>query len=87
MLDQALTAEQALQLMTSNAAYATFEEDSLGSLAPGKLADLVILSANPLAVPAEELAEIQVLMTMVGGKVEWCLIAYESLCPGNNNLD
>ena len=87
MLDQALTAEQALRLMTINAAYATFEEDSRGSLAPGKLADLIILSANPLTIPAEELAGIEVLMTMVGGKVEWCMTGYESLCPDNNGLD
>jgi len=87
MLDQTLTVEQALRLMTINAAYASFDEDSRGSLAPGKLADLVILSANPLEVPSDELTEIEVLMTMVGGKVEWCQIAYESFCPGNNNLD
>lgn len=83
MREQTLTAEQALRLMTINAAYATFEEESRGSLTPGKLADLVILSVNPLAIPAEELDEIEVLMTMVGGKVEWCLIAFESLCSGN----
>jgi len=87
MLDQTLTVEQALRLMTINAAYASFEEDSRGSLAPGKLTDLVILSANPLAIPTDELTEIEVLMTMVGGKVEWCQTVYESLCPGNNNLD
>jgi len=87
MLDQTLTTDQALRLMTINAAYASFEEVSRGSLAPGKLADLVILSANPLAIPTEELTEIEVLMTMVGGKVEWCQIGYESLCPANINLD
>ena len=87
MLDQTLTAEQALRLMTINAAYASFDEESRGSLAPGKLADLVILSADPLAIPDEELAEIEVLMTMVGGKVEWCQVTFESLCPGFSNPD
>lgn len=82
MLDQAITVEQALRLMTINAAYATFEEDTRGSLTPGKLADLVILSANPLAIPAEDLQKAQVLVTMVGGKFEWCMPGYESLCPG-----
>ena len=87
MLDQTLTAEQALRLMTINAAYASFEEESRGSLAPGKLADLVILSADPLAIPAEKLPEIEVLLTMVGGRVEWCQVAYGSLCPGYSNPD
>lgn len=87
MLDQTLTVEQALRLMTINAAYASLAEYSRGSITPGKLADLVILSANPLAIPTQELVEIEVLMTMVGGKVEGCQIACESLCPSNNNLD
>jgi predicted amidohydrolase YtcJ len=80
MLDQALTVEQAMRLMTSNAAYATFEEDSRGSLAPGKLADLVILSSNPFAVSLEELLDVEVLATMVGGRFEWCKPGYEWLC-------
>ncbi len=84
MLDQALTAAQALRLMTINPAYTTFDEDILGSIAPGKLADLVILSANPMAISTGELPGIEVVMTMVGGKVEWCRPGYESLCPGKN---
>jgi predicted amidohydrolase YtcJ len=82
MLDQAITAEQALRLMTINAAYASFEEESRGSLAAGKLADLVVLSANPLTIPPEELLNIEVLMTMVGGTTEWCQPGNEGLCPG-----
>jgi predicted amidohydrolase YtcJ len=80
ILDQAITVGQAMRLMTINAAYATFEEDSRGSLAPGKLADLVILSANPLSVTTEELLRIEVLATIVGGEIEWCKPGYESLC-------
>ncbi|HKZ68665.1 MAG TPA: amidohydrolase family protein, partial [Anaerolineales bacterium] len=62
--------------------YATFEEDKKGSLEPGKLADLVILSENPLTAPIESVPNIQVLMTMIGGKVEHCAAGQASLCPG-----
>jgi predicted amidohydrolase YtcJ len=81
MLAQTLTVEQALPLLTLNGGWATFEENLKGSLAPGKWADLVILSENPLAVPVEELPNTQVLMTMIGGRVEYCAPGHESLCP------
>jgi len=81
MLRQTITVEQALPLLTINGAWATFEENLKGSLAPGKWADLVILSENPLAVPVEGVPNIQVLMTMIDGRVEYCAPGNESLCP------
>ena len=80
-LDQRITVEQALRLITIDAAYGTFQENVKGSIAVGKLADLVILSANPLATPIEQLTDIEVVMTMVGGRVEHCGQGYQSLCP------
>lgn len=81
MLDQALTMEQALRSLTINGAYATFEEDKKGSLETGKLADIVILSENPQTAPIEKVPDIQILMTMISGKVEHCAVGQESLCP------
>lgn len=49
----------------------------------GKLADLVVLSASPAAVPSSLIKDIEVLMTMVGGKVEHCLEGYESVCKSS----
>jgi hypothetical protein len=79
---QEITLEQALRSLTMDAAYATFEEGIKGSLAPGKYADLVILSENPLTAPIENVPDIQVLMTMIGGKVEYCAAGQEAFCPG-----
>ena len=81
MLDQIITVEQALRSLTINGAYATFEEDKKGSLTAGKLADLVILSANPLTAPIETVPDIHVLMTMIGGTVEYCVLGNASPCP------
>ena len=64
--------EQALRLLTIDAAYGTFQEDVKGSIAVGKFADLVVLSANPLTVPPDEIKDIEVLLTMVNGRVEYC---------------
>ncbi len=77
----AITADEALHIMTINSAYALFRDDEIGSLEPGKLADLVILSDNPLQVQPEAIKDIQVLVTMIGGKVEFCGDGFQALCP------
>ncbi|MDY6834723.1 MAG: amidohydrolase [Chloroflexota bacterium] len=66
-----ITPLEALRMHTLDAAYTTFEEDIKGSLSPGKLADLVVLSDNPLEVDPEYIKDIKVHMTMVDGKVVW----------------
>lgn len=76
----ALTAEEALPMMTLEGAYAIFRDDEVGSLAPGKMADLLILSGNPLGNP-DEIIEIEVWLTMVGGKTEYCAAPDAILCP------
>ncbi len=60
---------EAVRMYTYNGAYASFEEDIKGSLEPGKLADLVVLSQPLLGTPVEELGDIEVDLTMVGGRV------------------
>jgi hypothetical protein len=69
--DQTLSAWQGLRMMTTEAAYALHLEEELGTLEPGKLADLVVLSANPLEVEASAVGGVEVLLTMVDGVVEW----------------
>jgi predicted amidohydrolase YtcJ len=66
---EAITREQALRLYTSAAARYTFEETRKGTLEPGKLADLVVLSADYMTVPEDQIKDIKASMTLVGGKV------------------
>jgi len=67
--EQALTRADALRCATVNGAFLTFDEDRKGSLEAGKLADLAVLSADPLTVEETGLRDISAVMTMVGGRV------------------
>jgi hypothetical protein len=67
--EQALTRVEALRCATHNNAFLTFDEDRKGSLEPGKLADLTVLSADPLTVQQIGIRDIKSLMTMVGGRI------------------
>jgi hypothetical protein len=67
--DQAMSRMEALKSYTWNAAYAAFEEDIKGSLAPGKLADVTVLSKDILTVPEDEIRSARVVYTIVGGRV------------------
>ena len=69
--DQRLDRLQALKSYTINNAYAAFEEDIKGSLTPGKLADITVLSKDILTIPEEEILETEVVYTIVGGNVEY----------------
>jgi predicted amidohydrolase YtcJ len=67
--DQRMSRTEALKSYTWNAAYAAFEENVKGSLAPGKLADITVLSKDILTVPEDEISSTQVVYTIVGGKI------------------
>ena len=69
--EQAMTREEALRSYTLDAAYAAFEEGMKGSVVPGKLADLVVLSHDLLTIPEERIAETEVVLTIVGGRIRY----------------
>jgi predicted amidohydrolase YtcJ len=66
---QAIARAEAIRCATENGAYLTFDEDKKGTLEPGKLADLAVLSADPLTVAESGIREITADMTMAGGKI------------------
>jgi len=69
--EQRLSVLEAIQGFTTGAAYAAGMEDRLGRLAPGYLADLIILDSDPFTCPPEELAQVHPVATMVGGEWVW----------------
>jgi predicted amidohydrolase YtcJ len=66
---EAISREQAVMAYTSGSAYAEFAEKDKGTLEPGKLADLAVLSQDIFKVPPPELPKTQSILTMVGGKI------------------
>ncbi|MGI8742654.1 MAG: amidohydrolase [Bryobacteraceae bacterium] len=69
--EQRMTREEALRSYTWNNAYAAFEEKSKGSLTPGKLADITVLSKDIMSIPEDEISSAQVVYTIVGGKIAY----------------
>jgi predicted amidohydrolase YtcJ len=67
--EQKITVGEALRAYTYGNAWATFNEQKWGTLAPGRFADVVVLDRDPFAVPAESLGTIKPRYTIVGGKV------------------
>jgi hypothetical protein len=66
---EAVTREEALKIYTINNAYASFEESLKGSIEPGKLADLAVLTDDYLSCPEDEIKDIEALITIVGGEI------------------
>jgi predicted amidohydrolase YtcJ len=66
-----MTRDEALRSYTLNGAYAAFEEDLKGSITPGKLADVVVLSKDIMKVPEAEIPTAKVVLTVLGGKVRF----------------
>ena len=73
--EESITREEALKMYTINNAFASSEEKIKGSIEAGKLADMVVLSADIYDCPAEQIKDIVAEMTIVGGKIVYTLIA------------
>ncbi len=69
--EEAFAVEEALQSYTAESAYASYEEDFKGRIAPGLAADFVVLSRNPFDTPHTELAQISALETFLAGRCVW----------------
>jgi predicted amidohydrolase YtcJ len=69
--EQKMTVAEAVEAYTMGSAYAEFQEKEKGSIAPGKLADMVILSDDILSIDPVKIRDVKVLKTFVGGKMVW----------------
>ena len=67
--DQKISREDALRMITRNHYYLSFQENTDGIIAPGRHADMVVLAEDMMTVPAKRIEQMNVLMTMVAGKV------------------
>jgi len=69
--EQKLAVPETVEAYTMGSAYAEFQEHQKGSITPGKLADMVLLSDDIFSIPPEKIRDVKVLKTIVGGKIVW----------------
>jgi predicted amidohydrolase YtcJ len=69
--EQKLTLAESIEAYTMGSAYAEFQEKEKGSITPGKLADMVLVSDDLFTIPPEKIRDVKVLKTFVGGKLVW----------------
>jgi hypothetical protein len=69
VLRQPISREDALIAHTRRNAFLVFQENNLGSLQAGRLADLVVMDRDYLTIPADQIKDIKTMMTMVGGRI------------------
>ena len=69
--EEKMTREEALKSYTLNNAYAAFEETFKGSITPGKLADITVLSKDIMTVPDDSIRAARVMYTIIGGRVRY----------------
>ncbi|HYM06613.1 MAG TPA: amidohydrolase [Terriglobales bacterium] len=69
--EQKLTVAEAVEAYTMGSAYAEFQENDKGSITPGKLADMVLLSDDIFSIDPVKIRDVKVLSTCVGGKIVW----------------
>ena len=87
LLDDTISVNEALSIMTIQSAYALSRESEAGSLTPGKYADFIVLLNDPLEAEPNLLAQNRVQLTVVGGQIEYCKSTEADLCPGFSNRD
>jgi hypothetical protein len=80
--EEAITVQQAVAAYTTGSAYAAFHDDRVGSLTPGKLADLAVLSKDIFSMPPQTISTARVVMTMVGGKIVFGAAPTTAETPG-----
>jgi predicted amidohydrolase YtcJ len=79
-----LTVNEALSIYTIDAAYASFEESIKGSVEEGKLADITVISRDPLQVPPSEINNIEIELTIIGGKTVYSKVSSPQQSPKKN---
>jgi predicted amidohydrolase YtcJ len=77
--DAGLTIPAVIRAITANSAYELHAEHEVGTIEVGKLADLIVLDRNILKIPARELADVKVLLTVVGGKPVYAATQFEGV--------